>query len=272
MRFFGFNFGLQQKRRKSILLQNRYVEQYPQFPQAADGIALAANWHFQLVSLKESYLKDFIPAARKKANSTESLQQGSLKDIVLPDKYQEVLRQGYIAIYHKQEGFFNELYELLCRDSNVNRNDIEKYGLANYKLDFNGVGRPEKMIEIEFICNCCKHRNGHPIPKETKNPQKQLDKTPLQYIGADKSKPIELSEHEFTEHIDFLIDYFLSSAKLLASLRAIMIMDTLPKNILAYPPYQLFYDTAKVQLQLLALYHMNGMDSSGLDFKFPISA
>jgi hypothetical protein len=164
-----------------------------------------------LGSFHYSYMRVILPTTQKQTKKTEALFKKSfyynqLKiSKTFDDAVFEVIRIGYVHLYHKYESFKTGLIE--CLDENLtnvfkSKISISKYLIENYKYKVDDLkSQPRQLRKINWICNCVKHKDGFPTKQ---NPPKEFE-------NCNKLERIRITQKEFESDIFFLIDHFAKS-------------------------------------------------------------
>ena len=167
-----------------------------------------ANRIFNLVITKFSEIQDyktlykqyFIPAtnkaiadSKKEINSSFYKKIININDDILKENYYEVIRLGYVGLFHKIENFVKDLLSeaniIFNKESNIS---IEKFYEKEYNFKFKNWHSSYFIFKINWISNCVKHYGGYPL-KEVKFDY--LNKHP-------KDEKIKITHQEFFEDID----------------------------------------------------------------------
>jgi hypothetical protein len=160
----------------------------------------------ELTTLKSNLLNKYIPDAVQSANSVKKAAKSSkyrqyFLKVNFDDSVHEVIRLGYVNIFHKLEGFRDELIALVNERGRELFNkdvDIAAYLIRVHKFEIgHPKNYPETIRRIQWICNCVKHYGGYP---KKKNP-------PDTCKGMDMTKKIELPKEDLERDIDFLIEF-----------------------------------------------------------------
>jgi hypothetical protein len=160
----------------------------------------------EMTALKSTLLNKYIPDAVRSANSVKKQAQKSkyrqyFLKVNFDDSVHEVIRLGYVNMFHKLEGFRGELITLINERGRELFNkdvDIAAYLIRVHKFEINHPENyPETIRRINWICNCVKHYGGYP---KKKNP-------PDTCKGMDVTKKIVLSKEDLERDIDFLIGF-----------------------------------------------------------------
>lgn len=160
----------------------------------------------ELTTLKSSLLDKYIPDAVQSAKSVRKQAMRSkyrqyFSKVNFDDSVHEVIRLGYVNIFHKLESFRGELIALVNEKGRelFNRDvDITAYLIRVHKFKIDNPNNyPETIQRINWICNCVKHYGGYP---RKKNP-------PANCKGMDVTKKIVLSKEDLERDIDFLIQF-----------------------------------------------------------------
>lgn len=160
----------------------------------------------ELIDLKQTLINSYIPNAVRSANvvrkrAAKSKYRNYFTNVIFEDRVHEVIRHGYVNVFHKLEGYREELVGL------VNQRGQELYGknvdiaaylkrVHSFKLD-DLSNYPETIQRVNWIGNCVKHYGGYP---KKKNP-------PVTCQGMDATKKIVLSKEDLARDIDFVLEY-----------------------------------------------------------------
>ena len=131
----------------------------------------------EIQSFKQLYLKYYIPASQKSAaDALNEIQKSKYKNSIvltqedLKENLYEIIRLGYVGLYHKYENYINELIdkaEDLFGAANQDNTSLKLKKFSEKVFDFE-IKNPKnsKTIErINWICNCIKHTDGYPTIK-----------------------------------------------------------------------------------------------------------
>jgi hypothetical protein len=160
----------------------------------------------ELTSLKATLLSKYIPDAVQSANSIKKQVKRSkywqyFSKVNFDDSVHEVIRLGYVNIFHKLESFREELIALVNERGRELFNkdiDIAAYLIRVHKFKIDDLKNyPETIRRINWICNCIKHYGGYPKKKNPPDSCKWMDVT----------KKIVLSKEDLERDIDFLIQF-----------------------------------------------------------------
>ncbi len=170
-------------------------------------IAFQIRTIIELTALKSTMLNKYIPDAVRSAKSvrkqaTKSKYRAYFSKVNFDESVHEVIRLGYVNIYHKLESYRAELISLVNergRELYHKEVDIAAYLLQRaHKFKIDDLNNyPETIKRINWICNCIKHYGGYP---RKKNP-------PESCKGMDMTKKMVLSKEDLERDIDFLIQY-----------------------------------------------------------------
>jgi hypothetical protein len=160
----------------------------------------------ELAKFKHTLTDVYIPHAIKVAKSTEkeiarSKYRHYLKSVDLESNVQEIIRLGYVNLFHKLESYRDELVSLVneqLKEREGIETDIKEYLKETFKFKIADLKRyPETINRINWISNCVKHYGGYPKKNDP----------PLVYKDLDQSKKIHLLIDDLTEDIDFVIQF-----------------------------------------------------------------
>jgi hypothetical protein len=169
-------------------------------------IAFQIRTIIELAALKSTMLDKYIPDAVRSAQSVrkqarKSKYRSYFSNVNFEDGVDEVIRLGYVNVFHKLESFRGELITLANQRGHELCNkevDIAAYLMRAHKFKIDDLNNyPETIRRINWICNCIKHYGGYP---RKKNP-------PESCKGMDMTKKMVLSKEDLERDIDFLIQY-----------------------------------------------------------------
>lgn len=160
----------------------------------------------QLTSLRHTLLDKNIPDAIKAVQLTKkqvsrSKYKEHLSGVYLDGPVDEVIRLGYVNLYHQLESYRNELLSLVNERGQElfgRPVDIAAYLMRVHKFRIDDLKNyPETIRRINWICNCVKHYGGYPRKKDP----------PLSCMGMDTTKKMVLSKEDLARDIDYTIQF-----------------------------------------------------------------
>jgi hypothetical protein len=209
---------MKKKRKNSIdqLIENLAVEfsKIPNFDLTQndpDG-----NRMFNLVISKFSEIQDFktlfinyyIPKSNKaivdaKNEIRKSIykEKINITDEQLKENLYDVIRLGYVGLFHKIENFVKDFLKeanILLNENKKGRESLKKYFETNYNFSFYDWKKVSIVDKIGLICNCVKHNDSFPT--------NDLRTKYLNYLK--EGERIRIDKDTFSSDIDFIINHF----------------------------------------------------------------
>ncbi len=174
----------------------------------------------ELQSARELFVNYYIPTADKattediaELNKSKYKSHINLSELDLKENYYEIVRLGYVAIYHKYEIFIKQLLinaEAIYSEISDKNVTLENYIQKTFQFKICDITYSPKLHRINYICNCTKHYDGY--PRKT-NPPKGFENLP-------QDKKLNFTAEDLSADIDFLIEHYnslLSAALVLGS-------------------------------------------------------
>jgi hypothetical protein len=200
------------KRVEDFLLSissNEYLKQVLQNKDKAQVYAFIIQKFYDLGNFHHLYLEIIIPRQLQHIKKMNRYAKGSFyarllkRPLRFDDDIFEVVRIGYVHLYHKYESYIHTLCPFL--DDYLTRTfnediSIVKFLIKLFEYDlFDLKYQPPELRKINWIANCVKHYNSLPRKKDP----------PGQFANADLSQKIKIGQEEFGNDILFLLDYFM---------------------------------------------------------------
>ena len=162
----------------------------------------------ELNDFKTLFLNYFLPASGKAiVDAKKQINSSIYKAFLIPhteelkENYNEIIRLGYVGLFHKLENFIDQLIKLV--DTHFQADEDSPTNLEKYlkdKFDYRLKDwKANPLIErLNWICICIKHYDSYPI----KEPRPRLIESFPMHIK------IVLSKESFRRDIDFMIEYY----------------------------------------------------------------
>jgi len=157
--------------------------------------------------LKNLFKRDFLPAvSRSIIASKRELHNSKYKKILLEhmskdaanEIFNETVRLGYIALYHKYESFVTlviKAYDNFYEEEFTKKESIKAFAKREFKIEkwpLLGIS----IDRIRWICNCVKHTDAFPIAPH--DPA---------FIDHPKDKKLVLSKDELMQDMDIVYSF-----------------------------------------------------------------
>lgn len=204
------------KNRIDLIIQNLSVEfsNIPNFEltqtdsDANRVFNFVVNRFSDIHDFKTLYKVYYIPATNRSiVDSKREIQSSQYRKVLnvtdsqLKENYYDVIRLGYVGLFHKVENYTKELLSqanLLFNEGKTSNESIESFFEKRYKFKFNEWYSDPTLRKINWICNCVKHYDGYP-KKEPKYPY-------LSHLPDDER--IRISHHDFFKDVDYVADKY----------------------------------------------------------------
>ena len=192
----------------SILLKdNSKIRKGFEDPEKSKFLSFALRSLVELHNFRETHVGIYLVSAetfvKKMNHDVQRSKYRSLYQSENPfdDQFYELVRLGYVSLYHKFETFLNEVPSQVDNLSSSKYPDISVSNFLKTRLNFSikDVKNYHPRIQkINWICNCAKHYDGFPLKKDP----------PEQFSNCHSSVRIRIEKQELQSDVEFLMDYY----------------------------------------------------------------
>ncbi|MDA3781019.1 MAG: hypothetical protein PF487_12480, partial [Bacteroidales bacterium] len=162
----------------------------------------------ELTSFMSLMIDSYIPATKKAITRSKNIIRSSSYSSILnnnqidfEESIYEVIRFGYVNLFHKLENYINEIVttpDRLFGDTYEDSISVSKWAEEKYNFKLKDWRQFKITSKINWICNCVKHYDGYPT-KTPKPAGMEIHKEDIR---------IRIGIEEFKEDCDILINLY----------------------------------------------------------------
>ena len=161
----------------------------------------------EFYTLKKLFIQYYIPATNRASSEDLNEYKKSKYQSILNiehsefrSNYYELIRLGYVALFHKIESFINELVDQIDAfylPVSDNNQSVLNFTKEKFDYGFKDWKSIQTISKINWITNCIKHYDG--LPK----------KVPIHpdFIGISINERIKIEQNVFKQDIDSAINF-----------------------------------------------------------------
>ena len=177
----------------------------------------------ELNSLKTLFLQIYIPktnefiaSENREISKSQYKKLLSLSKIELNENYYEIIRLGYVGMFHKYESF---IQELISQAEDFVNNSIDPptsllvFCKEKFNYDPRDCKKSQFIEKINWICNCIKHKDGFPI----KSPK------PLVFENLNENERLKFTKDNFKSDLEILLTHYNIMLQMILSIGIYMI-------------------------------------------------
>jgi hypothetical protein len=161
-----------------------------------------------VISYKELVCQHFIPATNKAIFESKKDFQNSrykflltTKNLDFTETLYDTIRLAYVGLFHKLENYINDVIkipDLIFSELYETEGTVASWAKQKFNFDIKDWQQFSITHEINWICNCVKHKDGLPI-KEPK---------PNRFKYADATQRIKITPEEFKRDCELLVKFY----------------------------------------------------------------